>query len=422
MARNLLTATQVAARLGVKQSTVYAYVSRGVLHRTVAEDGRTSRFDAAEVEELARRGRPRADSRRLGTVDVVLSTSLTSMMDDQLVYRGRLAVDLARTATFEAVAEFLWSGVAPEDAAVAPTWTPRAEGLDTARAVTRALPTASPVTEQLAVVTAALACADPLRIDLQSGAVRRHAATLIATLVEVLPPMVGAPALGPGPRAPRTGTESPSDATVAERLWPRLTSEAATAKRVRVLDAALILLADHELATSTLAARLAASTRADPYAVVLSGLGAVSGLLHGAAGHAPFQMLTDARSLGSPERAVALALATHGSVPGMGHPLYAEADPRAACLLELLAPLVGRRDRMVLDGVLAAASATSGAQPNIDLATAALAFTMGMPSAATEAIFAVARIAGWVAHAIEEYGEAPLRFRTRALYDGPAVS
>ena len=209
---------------------------------------------------------------------------------------------------------------------------------------------------------------------------------------------------------------------MAERLWPRLTAEPATAKRVRVLDAALILLADHELATSTLAARLAASTRADPYAVVLSGLGAVSGLLHGAAGHAPFQMLTDARSLGSPERAVALALATHGSVPGMGHPLYTEADPRAACLLDLLLPLVARRDRVVLDGVLAAAEATSGAQPNIDLATAALAFAMHMPSAATEAIFAFARMAGWVAHAIEEYGEAPLRFRTRALYDGPPVT
>lgn len=409
MSRNLLTATQAAARLGVKQATVYAYVSRGVLHRTVAEDGRTSRFDAAEVEELARRGRPRADARRPGTVDVVLSTSLTAMTDDELVYRGRRAVELARSTSFEAVAEFLWTGTPPDPDAEPPVWTPRAEGLDIARAVARALPTASPVTEQLAAVTAALACANPLRIDLQTDTVRRHAAALIATLVEVLAPMAGSP-------------EAAAGLSVADRLWPRLTATPATAKRVRVLDAALVLLADHELATSTLAARLAASTRADPYAVVLSGLGAVSGLLHGPAGHAPFQMLTDARSLGSPERAVALALTTHGSVPGMGHPLYADADPRAACLLELLAPLVSRRDRAVLDGVLAAAETTSRARPNIDLATAALAFTMDMPSVATEAIFAVARMAGWVAHAIEEYGEAPLRFRTRALYDGPAVS
>ena len=191
MARNLLTATQVAARLGVKQSAVYAYVSRGVLHRTVAEDGRTSRFDAAEVEELARRGRPRTDSRRLGTVDVVLSTSLTSMVDDELVYRGRRAVDLARSSSFEAVAEFLWSGVLADPGAEQPSWSARADGLETALAVTRALPPASPVTEQLAVVTAALACADPLRIDLQPQAVRRHAAALIATLVDVLPPMAG---------------------------------------------------------------------------------------------------------------------------------------------------------------------------------------------------------------------------------------
>ena len=420
MSRNLLTAAQVAARLGVKQSTVYAYVSRGVLHRTVAEDGRTSRFEAAEVEELARRGRPRTDSRRLGTVDVVLSTSLTSMVDDELVYRGQRAVELARSSSFESVAEFLWSGVLADPGGDGPTWTARAEGLEVARAVTRALPTASPVTEQLAVVTAALACANPLRIDLQPGAVRRHAAALIATLVDVLPPMAGDAA--PAARGRRARPEAPAGTSIAERLWPRLTSVPATAKRIQVLDAALILLADHELATSTLAARLAASTRADPYAVVLSGLGAVSGLLHGAAGHAPFQMLTDARTLGSPERAVALALATHGSVPGMGHPLYAEADPRAACVLELLLPLVGRRDRVVLEGVLTAAEATSRAHPNIDLATAALAFTMQMPSAATEAIFAFARMAGWVAHAIEEYGEAPLRFRTRALYDGPPVT
>jgi citrate synthase len=190
---------------------------------------------------------------------------------------------------------------------------------------------------------------------------------------------------------------------------------------VRVLDAAMILLADHELATSTLAARVAASTRADPYAVVLSGLGAVSGLLHGAAGHAPHQMFEEARALGSPELAVARALGTHGRVPGMGHPLYPEADPRAACLLDLLLPLLAKRDRATITGVISAAATTTNARPNIDLATAALAFAMQMPAAATEAIFDIARTTGWIAHAIEEYGEAPLRFRARALYSGPST-
>ena len=103
----MLTADQVAARLGVKLSTVYAYVSRGILSRTVASDGKSSRFDATEVDQLARRGRPRTDARRAGTVDVVMATSLTGILDDRLIYRGHDAADLARTSTLEAVAELL---------------------------------------------------------------------------------------------------------------------------------------------------------------------------------------------------------------------------------------------------------------------------------------------------------------------------
>jgi citrate synthase len=418
MTRNMLTADQAAARLGVKVSTIYAYVSRGVLGRTVAPDGRTSQFDAAEVEELARRGRPRADRRRAGTVDVVLATSLTAILDDRLVYRGHDATELARTSTFEAVAELLWSGVLPDPADRShpgpARWRPAPGAVAAARAVAATLPPSSPVTERLAVVTAALACGDPLRIDLQPTAVQTHIRSLVATLVATLP------ALAEATRSKAGSSGGPGGgASVATVLWGRLSPLAATGARVRALDAALILLADHELATSTLAARVAASTRADPYAVVLAGLGAVSGLLHGAAGHAPFEMLEDARALGSPERAVARALATHGRVPGMGHPLYDDADPRAACLLDLVLPLANRRDRATIDGVIEAAATTANSRPNIDLATAALAFALQMPSAATEAIFDIARIAGWVAHAIEEYGEAPLRFRTRALYAGP---
>jgi citrate synthase len=411
MSRNMLTADQVAARLGVKLSTVYAYVSRGVLNRTVASDGKSSRFDAAEVDQLARRGRPRTDARRAGTVDVVMATSLTGILDDRLIYRGHDAAELARSSTLEAVAELLWTGTLPETA----VWPTDPSAVQVARAADSGLPEASPLTERLAVITAALACANPLRIDLQPHAVQAHAASLMTTLVAVLPELTGTRT------RPSAGDRSrPVVApTLAARMWPRLSALPVNPRRVRVLDAALILLADHELSTSTFAARVAASTRGDPYAVVLSGLGAVSGRLQGAAGHAPFQMLQAARSLGSADQAVADALATHGSVPGMGHPLYEAADPRAACLLELLDPLLGRRDRALIDAVIESAATTSRARPNIDMATAALAFAMHMSADATEAMFDIARIAGWIAHAIEEYGEARLRFRPRAVYVGP---
>src|SRR5688572_28784519 len=107
MKRNVLTATQVAARLGVKLPTVYAYVARGVLGRTLAEDGRTSRFDPAEVEQLARRGRPRQGAERVGSVDVSLASSITAIRQDALLYRGHDACLLAGRSSFEAVAELL---------------------------------------------------------------------------------------------------------------------------------------------------------------------------------------------------------------------------------------------------------------------------------------------------------------------------
>jgi citrate synthase len=235
--------------------------------------------------------------------------------------------------------------------------------------------------------------------------VTHHARALLATLVDGLP-AVGA----------KRG--EPARRRLAARLWPKLAPVASNPARVRALDAALVLLADHELASSTLAARVAASTRSDPYDVVLAGLGAVSGPLHGGAGTSAHRMLVHARSTGSPERAVGEALTTYGTLPGFGHALYPDGDPRARCLLELLDPLLGTRDTAIVDQTLAAAAITSPQPPNVDFALAALAFSAGMAADAIEAIFALARIAGWIAHALEEYAETPLRFRTRAIYVG----
>jgi citrate synthase len=187
---------------------------------------------------------------------------------------------------------------------------------------------------------------------------------------------------------------------------------------VATLDAALVLLSDHELATSTLAARVAASTRADPFAVVLAGLGAVAGKLHGRAARAVHELLIRAAAT-SPEAAVARALDEGGAILGLGHPVYRGTDPRAAYLLRRLAPALKRDERKRLDDVIRIASGGGGAQPNVDFALGALAFSMRMPVGSTEAIFGIARTAGWIAHALEEYGEAPLRFRARAVYIGP---
>ena len=397
MKRNLLTSDQVAQRLGIDVRTVYAYVSRSVLSRTLADDGRTSRFDPLEVDALARRGRPRKGTTRLGGIDVSLATSITRVEAERLSYRGHDAIGLARTASFERVAELLWSGELPAEAAFAP---PPPDALRVLRSLSRALPPASGPLDRFAAAAAAVAPLVPLRVDLQASSVRAHGRLLLATFVEALP-LLGERDVEP-------------EASLAARLWPRLSPEAHPAAATRLLDAALVLLADHELATSTMAARVAASTRANPFAVVLAGLGAINGPLHGSAALGCHRLLIDAAS-STPEAAVARALAA-GPLAGFGHPVYRGEDPRAVHLLDRVQALASRKERARIDGVVAAAVTVARARPNVDFALAAAAFVMGMTLGSTEAIFALARTAGWLAHALEEYGEPPLRFRARAIF------
>ena len=196
---------------------------------------------------------------------------------------------------------------------------------------------------------------------------------------------------------------------------------------VEILNAALILLADHELAVSTVAARVAASTRADPYAVVGAAVAAMSGPLHGGAVRPACRMLHEALGraergegrLGA-ERAASDALEVFGAYPGFGHMVYKSGDPRAEAMLAMLRRIAGGSKEMnVVDGVVAAIHRRRELRPNIDLALAAFSLVAGLPEQSGQVVFSLARIAGWTAHAIEEYGEAPLRYRARAVYVGP---
>ncbi|HET6338181.1 MAG TPA: citrate synthase, partial [Polyangiales bacterium] len=102
--RQYLSAADAARRLGVKLDTIYAYVSRGLLSRHGTE--KQSRFEVAQVERLALRGRrgvaPKAPT-------LIITTELTEVTPDAVRYRGRSALELARTEPFERIAEWLWS-------------------------------------------------------------------------------------------------------------------------------------------------------------------------------------------------------------------------------------------------------------------------------------------------------------------------
>jgi len=393
----VLTTQEVAMRLGVKIDTVYAYVSRGVLTAHRRDGSRLSRFDSDEVERLARRGRPRRSSRPTA-LDVVVETDLTTIVDQRILYRGRDATRLARTHAFEQAAEWLWAG---SDAKPFEPW----------QAYEMALPELAHPRDQIRVGVVMAAANAPFRADLSPAAVTSTARSLIATMVSAVPARADARAA----RLVLDGDRPPLRGSIAGRLWARLGSTRPKPGLVGALNAALVLLADHELASSTLAARVAASVRADPFAVVLAGLGALAGPLHAGASALVHEMLADAGAR-TPEAALASAIERHAHLPGFGHPLYLDGDPRAKLLLDMMAAASpGASVLHAAHDVIRAARQHARAEPNVDFALATLSMIARMPPTAGETIFTIARTVGWIAHAIEEYAEPPLRFRARAI-------
>jgi len=400
-----ISAAEAARQLGVKQATLYSYVSRGVLTRRRGTGGKISLFDPAEVGELARRGRPRQPPGRTG---LVIESALTEIGGDTLRFRGLDALDLARDRAFEEVSALLWTGSLPAGGAAA-GWRATPEAVRAGSAAQAALPPGTLPLERLQVIVPALAAADPLRLHLDPPAVIAAGQAIIGGMVDCLPTAARASRPGPGDG-------------IAGRLWPKLCSDPPPARLLDALSAALVLLADHELAASTLAARVAASVRADPYAVVATGLGALGGALHGGASLGAEAMLAAADDPADAPRVVGDLLRRGERVPGFGHFVYRAGDPRAGLLLALIRLAVPAAPRLaVADAVLAETHRRALPEPNIDFALAVLASCAGMISGAGEAVFAIARTAGWLAHGLEEYA-ARTPLRPRAVYTGPQPS
>lgn len=403
-----LTAAQAAARLGVKPESLYAYVSRGLLSRE--RDAAGSWFDPLEIEAFARRRRRAAvggpvptgtaggpgGATAAGTPLMVLDTDLAHIEDDELYYRDRPAAQLAATASFEAAVEWLWD--------VPRLRAPDAADVAVARRTMSALGDQASPLDRLLVAVTAFATTDPLRDD----PAPEHLARIGARLLTGLPSALGGDGAG--------------DA-IAPTLWRALdgSPDAIRAEGVRVLDAALVLVIDHDLAVSTLAARVAASARGSGYAAVTAALGAFESPLHGTASRAATRMLDDVIGGATPSAALARAIRDGGrGIPGFGQPLYAGGDMRARVLLDMLRSADGTGDVIAAaDAVSAEVERRAGAHPNLDLALAVLTLWAQMPEDAGSVVFAIGRIAGWLTHAMNEYGQRPMRLRPRGRYVGP---
>ncbi|MFE3178944.1 citrate/2-methylcitrate synthase [Amycolatopsis sp. NPDC059090] len=386
-----MTAAEAADRLGVTTRTLYAYASRGVLTSRPVRGGggRRSQYERAQVETLAART---AKRERAGQVEIRVETAVTDLKPaGSLAFRGYPIEDLL-DQRFENVAELLWTADLPAD----PVFWPNTNRPELTSVLT-ALPKTAGVLDRMSTVVSVLGMLDPARPDLGPAAVADVGRQLI-------PAMASAISAHPDPHP----ASEPVASVIADRLTRADTLPSAP------VDLALCLLADHELAASTFASRIAATTGADPYAAVDIGIQTMRAVDHGGTARDVHRML---QALSTVEFPVRPAIA----LPGFGHPVYTDFDPRAPHLLAALERVHAGNARLdLVRAVLESATRRGQPKPNIDFALGALTWLHRWPEEASLGLAVVARTAGWLAHAAEAY-EQPSRIRPRAVYIGPRL-
>lgn len=394
-----LTAEEAAARLKVKRETIYAYVSRGRLASRRSEDGRGRVLNPADVERLA--GRARGVKR---PIEEDTESALTLVRDGELFYRGRSVSKLATTKSFEQVAALLWG--ADDDAAAA--WEASAGVVEICRRAIDVLPkTALPV-DLLRIIGACMAAFDPPQPALNSQLFVSSTKRIVATMVASLPALST-------PRA----AEYPRESDLASVLWSRLNQRAPSDKELALLNATMILLADHDFARSTMAIRMASKAGLDAGGLIRLGMDSGGGVVKGVASLAIEAFLHNLVSVDSVEMALTRRLKQGEPVPGFGHPVYPVGDTRAAQILELLREAAIDQQRLAtVEEVIRTQLSRGLPLPNAGFALSAMTYVTGMIPGAGETIFVMSRTAGWIAHAIEAQGSGPLQ-RGYSTYVGP---
>ena len=394
--KRYLTSSEAAHALNVSPSTLYSYVSRGLIRSEASGIGKRKRlYHSEDVERLKDRKRARrnpewAVKQALHTGDPVLESAITLITDEGLYYRGHDVLTLATTESFERVSAMIWTGD-PRFRFSIPNQNP----LDNRETWLR-LRSLKPVERFQALLPQAEA-EDLAAYDLRPESVA-------TTGMRILWFMNGV-ATGENPLG-----------GIARAVCKAWTAEKEGA--AELINTTLVLFADHELNVSTFTARCAASAGATPYSAVCAGLAALRGYKHGAAHERVEGLFQEAESSGNVEKTIVARLRRGEGIPGFGHAVYRDVDPRARLLLEKLEERFPRsKDLELAHEIIEITHRLASDRYNIDLALTALVRILNMPEGSGMALFALGRAAGWIGHAIEQY-ERDRLIRPRAKYVG----
>jgi citrate synthase len=389
------TASEAAAELRISLPSLYAYVSRGLIHsEATGNDSRSRRYLREDVERLKARKEQRhnpakAAATALNWGEPVLESAITLIENGRLYYRGQDAIDLAQTRTLEEVAGLIWCGELDRSLF---------QGDYLRVAIPEGIIEEMTPTEKYQTILSLAARHDLLAYDLTSLGVAKSGARILQLLAEVISPH----------------TEKAKGIAHTLAMGWSLPEQNA----VDLLNLALILCADHELNVSSFTARCVASAGSTPYGVVVAGLAALQGYKHGGT---TGQIEAFLREAGSPDgvRAAIVARIKGGdSIPGFGHKLYPNGDPRGAVLVEHTTRHFPDSMEVVLGNeVIKEMAALNGLRPTVDFGLVILARALGLPPDSALTLFALGRTVGWIGQAMEQYDLDTL-IRPRARYTG----
>ena len=406
-----LAREEVLQILGVKAATLYTYVSRGLIKSIAVEGSRARRFLRHDVERLRTRSQAHSGvaARAEGAMrwgEPIITTQITEITPDGPNYRGRSAIELAKAGTsFEAVANFLWSGAMPDETL---SWRPHPISI-VPDGVLAALGTPMPPADVLkifSIMILAIGLPDLGLAEFSDGRTAVAAQQIVQTLAgccgflhppyRFVPPVEGESVAAQVTRALGAGAD----------------------EQVRhLVNAALVLCADLELTPGTFAARVAASAGSDLYACVAAGMSAHAGVLTGRGSDKAEELLQDSGE--ATLRRKLDMLQTFGrKLYGFNHPYFPKGDPRAHMLIELarrIDPLPEQATHALW--FLEEARERCAAYPGMAVGLVTLSMALGLPRRSALALWAVSRAAGQIAHGLEQRVQGFV-MRPRARFSG----
>ena len=376
--------------LQVKRQTLYSYVSRGLIRRRAKPGHRTSYYNREDIHRLksrslARSGHGPAAASAMYWGEPVLQTSITEITPAGPRYRECLAIDLANSnRCFKSVSEYLWTGTLTPDEV-------RWNSALTPELLSPELGKIGPSDFRHILTQSIVLLAKTWSSDRRF----RDRPCPAGTILHVMAGAFGFL----GPERAYAGLESGE--SIAHGL-ARVLGIKTSVQNVQALDAALVLMADHELTTPTFVARISASAGCDLQTCILAGLQVHFGSEFGLCCDR-LEALFDPHSRATKSGPVARSSLTRRSTPGFDNPLYVHGDPRANYLLELSSKLNDKRE-CASDAlrVIATHFPTVKSKLNLCEGLVVLSRTLGLPHQTAGGLIALARSAGCIAHVLEQ--------------------